>query len=75
MRARDSADPASTAIRLASSSTSIARVTNPSSPLETKSRGPPTSLTITGSALAWASKITFPNVSVVLGKAKKSADA
>ena len=54
---------------------SRALVIKPSLPCCTRSLGPPTSETMTGSPLACASRTTLPKVSVVLGKTKKSAEA
>ena len=59
----------------AKSPTSNALVTNPSIPSVTSSQGPPRLDTTQGNPAAFASRTTFPNVSVVLGKTKMSLEA
>ena len=57
------------------SSTSCDLVIRPFALFATNSFGPPESETTTGNPDACASRITLPNVSVVLGKTKISAEA
>ena len=57
------------------SGTSRALVMRPLTPCSTSSAGPPRSETTVGSPQAWASMMTLPKVSVVLGKTKISAEA
>jgi hypothetical protein len=59
----------------AMSAVSRERAMNPVTPSSTRSCGPPLSTTTAGTPLASDSSTTLPNVSVVDGKTKTSADA
>jgi len=75
MRSRNAASVASERIVRVKSSMSRDRAIKPFVLSSTNSLGPPESETITGTPQACASKMTLPNVSVVLGNTKISADA
>ena len=75
MRSRSARLVTSVRIAHVKSSTSCDLVIRPFALSATNSLGPPESETTTGNPDACASRITLPNVSVVLGKTKTSADA
>src|SRR5205823_13190488 len=75
MRSRNAGLVTSARIARVKSSTSCDLVIRPLLLFSTNSFGPPESETTTGKPHACASRITLPNVSVVLGKTKTSADA
>src|SRR5438477_11529130 len=75
IRSRSAASTTNSRMARVKSSTSCDLVMRPFSLFSTNSFGPPASETITGTPEACASMMTLPNVSVVLGKTKTSADA
>src|SRR5712692_412647 len=75
IRSRSAGSTTNARMARVKSSTSCDLVMRPFSLFSTNSVGPPASETITGTPDACASMMTLPNVSVVLGKAKRSAEA